>query len=488
MTTNAPFSHRAALRHDGGWRHRLGCPGGRLRRLRRHPGRARRMLNRSGVGDVLCYHTAHFDWKLAHDSGREERRWPYDERLVGEARERLDAVLGRSRRDPRGQRPGDPDADAGPPLGRRRVPRRRLEQPPHGRRRPRLPVRARAPDRSPFHPRPGRRAWHLFRRRPPGQRAGDGPVVAPSRRAWTSAPRRWGSTGTTPRRRCGGWPGTSATRTCRTRSPMPGRSATRSSSSIRDRIHATFGAWHDDRAPTRPERRVRLMHRSKRIAPPPRIGALILSAVLIVGRMRHEHARDEPSRRRAARASTRRRPRRRGRRRHEARRDREQGHDRRRDQGRDRRRGLASSSATGRTRRTTNWSSSSRSTSRTRTARTSSSPTRARSSPSKYLDEARRGQDRRQPGAVRRDRGRGELLGRRDRPGSRRQRLPVGPDPEHDAWSSTSSSTTRRSIAFQSTAFPGDRLQQEPRASWMKTLKDLADPRLKRQGRAAAAR
>ena len=51
------------------------------------------LLNRSGVGDVLCYHTAHFDWKLAHDSGREERRWPYDERLVGEARERLDAVL-----------------------------------------------------------------------------------------------------------------------------------------------------------------------------------------------------------------------------------------------------------------------------------------------------------------------------------------------------------------------------------------------------------
>ena len=40
------------------------------------------LLNRSGVGDVLCYHTAHYDWKLAHDSGREERRWPYDERLV----------------------------------------------------------------------------------------------------------------------------------------------------------------------------------------------------------------------------------------------------------------------------------------------------------------------------------------------------------------------------------------------------------------------
>jgi len=45
------------------------------------------------VCDVLCYHTAHFDWKLAHDSGKEERQWPYDERLVAEARQRFDAVF-----------------------------------------------------------------------------------------------------------------------------------------------------------------------------------------------------------------------------------------------------------------------------------------------------------------------------------------------------------------------------------------------------------
>ena len=48
------------------------------------------LLNRSGVCDVLCYHTAHYDWKLAHDAGREDRRWPYDQRLVDEAREQLD--------------------------------------------------------------------------------------------------------------------------------------------------------------------------------------------------------------------------------------------------------------------------------------------------------------------------------------------------------------------------------------------------------------
>ncbi len=93
MTTNAPFAHRAALRHDGG----LALIGWAVPEavyvdfevIRAAPA----FLNRSGVGDVLCYHTAHYDWKLAHDSGREERRWPYDERLVAEARERLDAVL-----------------------------------------------------------------------------------------------------------------------------------------------------------------------------------------------------------------------------------------------------------------------------------------------------------------------------------------------------------------------------------------------------------
>jgi glycerol dehydrogenase-like iron-containing ADH family enzyme len=52
-------------------------------------------LNRSGVGDVMCYHTAHYDWRLARDLGKDEARWPYDERLVAAARQRLEAVLNR---------------------------------------------------------------------------------------------------------------------------------------------------------------------------------------------------------------------------------------------------------------------------------------------------------------------------------------------------------------------------------------------------------
>jgi glycerol-1-phosphate dehydrogenase [NAD(P)+] len=94
MTVNAPFGHRAGLREHGLVRY-LGyaipeavyvdfdviasAPEG---------------LNRAGVGDVLCYHTAHLDWRLTRDRGREEPQWPYDERLVAEARERLDSVLG----------------------------------------------------------------------------------------------------------------------------------------------------------------------------------------------------------------------------------------------------------------------------------------------------------------------------------------------------------------------------------------------------------
>jgi glycerol-1-phosphate dehydrogenase [NAD(P)+] len=94
MTVNAAFGHRAGLRRDGVVRY-LGwavpqavyvdfdviqsAPVG---------------LNRAGVGDILCYHTAHADWRLARDHGHEEPKWPYDEQLVEAARERLDAVLG----------------------------------------------------------------------------------------------------------------------------------------------------------------------------------------------------------------------------------------------------------------------------------------------------------------------------------------------------------------------------------------------------------
>ena len=93
MTVNAPFGHRAGLRRDGVVRY-LGWAVPEAVYVdfdviaAAPPG-----LNRAGIGDILCYHTAHADWRLARDLGREEPQWPYDDRLVEAAKERLDDVL-----------------------------------------------------------------------------------------------------------------------------------------------------------------------------------------------------------------------------------------------------------------------------------------------------------------------------------------------------------------------------------------------------------
>jgi glycerol dehydrogenase-like iron-containing ADH family enzyme len=93
MTVNAPFGQRAGVRERGivrylGW----AVPEAvyvDIEVIQSAPVN----LNRSGIGDIVCYHTAHADWRLAHDLGREEPRWPYDEGLVDAARIRLDSVL-----------------------------------------------------------------------------------------------------------------------------------------------------------------------------------------------------------------------------------------------------------------------------------------------------------------------------------------------------------------------------------------------------------
>ncbi|MBK9140642.1 MAG: iron-containing alcohol dehydrogenase [Verrucomicrobia bacterium] len=92
MTVDAPFGHRAGLRYGG---------------LVRYVGwavpeavyvdfdviqSAPPALNRSGICEVFCFHTAHADWRLARDRGRTEPKWPYDERLVAGARAVLDGL------------------------------------------------------------------------------------------------------------------------------------------------------------------------------------------------------------------------------------------------------------------------------------------------------------------------------------------------------------------------------------------------------------
>jgi glycerol-1-phosphate dehydrogenase [NAD(P)+] len=84
-TVNAPFGHRAGLRTEGKVRY-LGWAVPETVYIDFDViGSAPPALNRSGVGDVLCYHTAHFDWRLADRLGRTERRWPYDPGLVADA-------------------------------------------------------------------------------------------------------------------------------------------------------------------------------------------------------------------------------------------------------------------------------------------------------------------------------------------------------------------------------------------------------------------
>lgn len=93
MSVNAPFGQRAGLRQDGivrylGWT----VPEGVYVDFD-VIGRAPPLLNRSGIGDILCYHTAHWDWRFAQEQGIVEPRWRYDHDLVAAARERLDSVL-----------------------------------------------------------------------------------------------------------------------------------------------------------------------------------------------------------------------------------------------------------------------------------------------------------------------------------------------------------------------------------------------------------
>jgi glycerol dehydrogenase-like iron-containing ADH family enzyme len=93
LTVDAAFGHRIALRVDGqikyvGW----AVPEAvyvDYDVIQSAP----RLLNRSGVGDVLCFLTGDADWKLAQERGQAEPQWPYNPDLVAEAYRVLDPVL-----------------------------------------------------------------------------------------------------------------------------------------------------------------------------------------------------------------------------------------------------------------------------------------------------------------------------------------------------------------------------------------------------------
>jgi len=93
MSVNAPFAQRAAVRDEGvlrytGWAvpETVYVDYDVIRSAPQH-------INRSGVGDIVCYYTAHWDWVMADEVGRCEAKWPYDQEWVDEAKRVLDSVL-----------------------------------------------------------------------------------------------------------------------------------------------------------------------------------------------------------------------------------------------------------------------------------------------------------------------------------------------------------------------------------------------------------
>jgi len=93
MTVNAPFGHRAGLRTEGKVRYMGWVVPEAVYVDFDVIQSAPPLLNRSGVCEVLCYHTAHYDWKLAHDLGKTEAKWPYDKDLVAQAEAQLNQVM-----------------------------------------------------------------------------------------------------------------------------------------------------------------------------------------------------------------------------------------------------------------------------------------------------------------------------------------------------------------------------------------------------------
>ena len=92
-TVNAPFGHRSGVRDRGRVRY-LGWAIPEAVYIDFDViGSAPSMLNRSGVGDVLCYHTARRDWELADRLGRTEPKWPFDPALIADAATVMGSVV-----------------------------------------------------------------------------------------------------------------------------------------------------------------------------------------------------------------------------------------------------------------------------------------------------------------------------------------------------------------------------------------------------------
>ncbi|HYW00042.1 MAG TPA: iron-containing alcohol dehydrogenase [Candidatus Acidoferrum sp.] len=91
MSVDAPFGHRSAVRIKGVVRY-VGWAIPQVVYvdydiIKNAPQR----LNRAGVGDVFCYHTSLYDWKLASEHGK-TGYWPYDADVASQMQDILDRV------------------------------------------------------------------------------------------------------------------------------------------------------------------------------------------------------------------------------------------------------------------------------------------------------------------------------------------------------------------------------------------------------------
>lgn len=85
MSVNAAFGHRAGLRFGGNVRYVGWAVPEAVYVDFDVIQNAPPVVNRSGICEILCYHTGHADWRLARARGKTEDKWPYDQALVDEA-------------------------------------------------------------------------------------------------------------------------------------------------------------------------------------------------------------------------------------------------------------------------------------------------------------------------------------------------------------------------------------------------------------------
>ncbi len=93
MSVNAAFGHRCGLRFSGNVRYVGWAVPEAVYVDFDVIQDAPPVVNRSGICEILCYHTAHADWQLAHARGKTEAKWPYDPNLVAEAQSVMAAVM-----------------------------------------------------------------------------------------------------------------------------------------------------------------------------------------------------------------------------------------------------------------------------------------------------------------------------------------------------------------------------------------------------------